>query len=90
VGVRIHLHRTHRRHAGGRESVEVDGATVGKCLEDLVRRHPAMGEALFDAGGGLRSNVEIYLNMRSTYPGELERPTADGDEIHVTVMLAGG
>ena len=88
--VRIHLHRTHRHLAGGREVVEVEGSTVRECLEGLARLHPDLGQALFDAGGGLRSTIEIYLNMESAWPGELEKPTRSGDEIHVTVMLAGG
>jgi hypothetical protein len=88
--IRIHLHRTHRHLAGGLEVVEVEGSTVGECLESLVRLHPDLGEALFDAGGGLKSSIEIYLNMESTWPGELEKATRDGDQIHVTLMLAGG
>ena len=90
MGIRIHLHRTHRPRAGGLETVEVQGSTVGECLDDLVRMHPSMGEALFTAPGRLVSNVEIYLNLESTYPDELTRPTQDGDEIHVTLILTGG
>lgn len=68
----------------------MEGSTVGECLESLVAEHPGLREALFDARGALRSNIEIYLNLESTYPEELGKPTSDGDEIHVAVMLAGG
>ena len=88
--VRINLHPTHRGHAGGAAAVDVHGSTVGECLADLVRRHPGLGDALFAADGTLRRNIEIFLNGASTYPDEVSRPTRDGDEIHVTVMLAGG
>ncbi len=90
MSVQIHLHRTHRVHAGGLETVEVEGRTVGECLEDLARRHPGMRDALFDKHGKLSRNVEIWLNLESTYPDELARPTKDGDLLHVTVMLTGG
>lgn len=87
--ITIHLHRTHRRHTGGQETVQVEGATVGECLESLVGSYPAMRDALFE-GARLKNTIEIYLNLESTYPDELLRPTKDGDEIHVTVLLAGG
>jgi molybdopterin converting factor small subunit len=90
MSVKINLHRTHRPLAGDAETVEVQGGTVGECLASLVAAHPAMGEALFESTGKLRNTIEIYLNLSSAYPGELTRPTADGDEIHITVLLAGG
>jgi hypothetical protein len=90
MAIRIHLHATHRPHAAGLETVEVQGTTVGECLANLVREHPAMDGALFASPGKLRNNVEIYLNLESTYPDELLRETRDGDEIHVTLILTGG
>ncbi len=90
MGIKVNLHSAHRQHTGGREIVEVEGSTVGECLESLVGAHPGMREALFDDGGRLRNSIEIYLNLESTYPEELQKPTRDGDEIHIAVMLAGG
>ncbi len=90
MGIKVNLHSAHRQHAGGRETVEVDGATVGECLERLVAEHPGMRAALFDDGGRLRNSIEIYLNLETTYPEELKTPTRDGDEIHIALMLAGG
>lgn len=89
MSIKVNLHRTHRQLTGDLETVEVEGSTIGECLERLVEQHPAMQAALFEKGK-LRNTIEIYLNMESTYPDELARPTRDGDEIHVTVMLAGG
>jgi molybdopterin converting factor small subunit len=87
--ITIHLHRTHRQHTDGLETVQVEGATVGECLESLIHTYPAMRDALFE-GTKLRNTIEIYLNLESTYPEELRKATKDGDEIHVTVLLAGG
>jgi len=70
--------------------VDVAGDDVGACLEDLVGRHPDMRDALFEADGALRRNIEIWVNARTAYPEELEKPTRDGDEFHVTVILTGG
>ena len=90
MAVSINLHSTHRQHAGGLETVVVEGSTVGECLESLVTAHPGLRDALFETAGRLRKNIEIYLNMESTYPEELSKQTRDGDEIHIAVMLAGG
>ncbi len=88
--VKIHLHPTHRPLAGGNSEVAVEGATVGACLDALIEKFPALKGVLFDRQGRLQRNLEIYLNMETAYPDELRKPTADGDRIHVTLLLAGG
>lgn len=90
MGIRLNIHKTHRQHTEGMETVEVDGNTVGQCLDRLVERFPGMREALFHRKGNLLPQIEIYLNMESAYPDELKKPVQTGDEIHITVMLAGG
>ena len=70
--------------------VEVEGNRVGDCLDYLVRQYPGMKEALFDKRGKLLNVIEIYVNMKSTYPDELATRVIDGDKIHITLMLAGG
>jgi hypothetical protein len=45
---------------------------------------------LFDKKGTLLNAIEIYINLKSAYPGELVKPVKDGDDIHITLMLAGG
>ena len=39
MSIKIHLHKSHRPLAGGRETVEVRGKTVGECIRDLFGRH---------------------------------------------------
>ncbi len=89
MSVKIYIHKTHRQHTGGQEMIEVSGQMVGDCLDALVDRHPEMEKILFD-GGKLNKLIEIYLNMESAYPDELLKPTKDGDEIHITLLLSGG
>ncbi|MBC8418390.1 MAG: MoaD/ThiS family protein [Proteobacteria bacterium] len=90
MSIKIHIHKTHRQHTNEFEVVEVEGDTVGKCLDRLIRQFPAMKEVLFDRNGKLLNVIEIYINMKSAFPDELAKPLKDGDEIHLTVMLAGG
>jgi len=90
VSVKVSLHRTHRQFTDGLETVEVRGETVGDCLDDLAERYPGIGEALFEKRGKLKNHIEVFLNLQTTYPRELAVPVKDGDEIHITAMLAGG
>ena len=90
MAININLHKTHREYAGGRETVTVNGTTVGACIDDLLRQYPGLRERLFDQKGKLRNFIEIYLNNESAYPDELKRVTQDGDEIHIVILLAGG
>jgi len=90
VGIKAHIHKTHRQFTDGLDVVEVEGNTVGNCLEHLVKQFPGIEKELFDKKRNLRNVVEVYLNLESAYPDELARPVKDGDEIHLTLILAGG
>jgi hypothetical protein len=90
MSVTIHLHKTHRQFAEGLASVDTTGRTVGECLADLVTRYPGLKPQVFDRDGNLLKTIEIYLNMTSAYPDEIAKQTQDGDQIHITLMLAGG
>ena len=90
MSVKINLHKTHRSYADGLEVVETQGNTVGECLDDLIAQHPGLKEKLFDTKGKLRNTIEIYLNMETAYPDELKKKVKPGDEIHLTILLAGG
>jgi sulfur-carrier protein len=88
--VKIHIHITHRQFTNGLEVVETEGATVGECLNHLIRQYPGMEKALFAKKDKLLNVVEVFVNHAAAYPNELTKPVKDGDEINLLVMLAGG
>ncbi len=90
MSVKINIHKTHRQFTAGLDIVEVDGNTVGACLDNLVRQFPSLGKVLFNKKGKLVNVIEIYVNLKSAYPDELARQVKDGDNIHITLMIAGG
>ncbi len=90
MSIEVNIHKTHRQYTNGLAVVEVEGNSVGDCLGDLTSQFPGMKDAIFDKNGKLLNVVEIFVNMHSAYPEELARPVVDGDEIHITIMLAGG
>jgi molybdopterin converting factor small subunit len=90
MSVNVKIHRIHRHLTGGLDTVEVNGQTVGICLKDLVKLYPGMDKILFKPDGKLHPLIEIYLNSKSAYPDELKKQVRDGDEIYITLLLAGG
>ena len=90
MSINVHIHKTHRQFTNGLDVVEVEGNTVGNCLNQLVGQFPGIEKEIFDKKGNLRNIIEIYLNLESAYPDELAKPVKDGDDIHLTLILAGG
>jgi len=90
MGIAITIHPAYFRYTENRNIVETSGETIGECLYDLARQFPAIKTKLFDKKGGLLNFIEIYHNTESAYPNELTKPTRDGDEIDIVVMLSGG
>lgn len=90
MNITIYLHKTHRQHANGAETVSVDGRTVHECLDHLIATYPALKRVVFTEKGKLHPLIEVYLNSVSAYPDPLSRPVKDGDKIHLIYTLAGG
>ena len=71
------------RLAKGKEGFEVDGETVGECINDLVSIVPAMRDTIF-LGSRLSPNVQVEVNKQSINEEErLTKKLNDGDEIRV-------
>jgi molybdopterin synthase sulfur carrier subunit len=71
--------------------IEVSGGTVAEALDDLIRRHAALGLHLFDDTGALRRHVLCFRNEVSVKSrAELDQPLASGDEVTLVNSVAGG
>lgn len=90
MSITINIHKTHREVTDGLETVEVEGANVKACLDDLFAKYPAMREKLLDKNGQLLNTIEVYINTESAYPDELAKPVQNGDQIYLLHMLSGG
>jgi len=90
VSVKINIHPYLFHLTNDQDAVEVNGSTVGQCLEQLVAKFPGLGEWLFGKNGKLNNLFEIYVNMESTYPEELAKRVKDGDEIQIIIVISGG
>jgi len=90
VSVKINIHPFFSHLINDQAVVEVNGNTVGQCLERLVAQFPEVRNWLFEKDGKVNRLVDIYVNGESAYPEELAKPVKDGDELHTVVIIAGG
>lgn len=80
-----------RQYAGGNDTVEVTGTTVGEALQSLVSQHPDLRKNLYNDEGKLRSFVNIYLNDEDIrYLSKEATALAAADSISIVPSIAGG
>jgi molybdopterin converting factor small subunit len=90
LSVRIKLPRALAKIADGQTVVEVEGDSVGQCLEQLAARFPKLKKKLFEKNSALSRILEVYLNGESIYPSDLDTKVKDGDELDTLLRIAGG
>jgi molybdopterin synthase sulfur carrier subunit len=79
-----------RPYAGGQDSVEAAGATVGEVLGQIGTQYPALRERIFD-GEELRRFVNVYVNNEDIrYLDDLNTQVAEKDEVSIIPAVAGG
>ena len=87
MSIKLVLSTNLSRIAKGTELFEVDGETVGECVNELISLVPAMRNALFYESR-LNANVQVQVNRESVDGGErLTKEVRNGDEIRI--MLKG-
>jgi sulfur-carrier protein len=88
MGVLIRLGSAYHEFAGKKEAVEVQGRTVGACLNALIALLPDFRELLFNDEGALISIVichgEVIVRNR------FDQPVEEGSEITLLPMIEGG
>jgi len=86
--IKIKVSHILRQFTKDQDTVEVNGSTVGECLDDLARQFPDIKKWLFDKNGILL--VLILTDGETIYQKDLNRPVADGDELHLILIVGGG
>jgi len=80
-----------RNFTGGRDAVDVSGATVGEVLDGLLTAHGGLKRHLVQDDGRLRNFVNLYLN--DTDIRQLESTATrvrEGDVLTIVPSIAGG
>ena len=80
-----------RPYAEGQSEVNVDGATVGEALNDLVSQYPALQKHLFAETDELRPFVNLFLGGEDVrHLQGVDTPLQEGDKLMIIPSIAGG
>ena len=90
MGIKLEIPSYLQFATDGREAIELEGDTIGQCLDRLTKQYPVMTEKLFDPEGKLHPYIGIYLNGEDAYPDELTKPVQSGDEVYILYVIGGG
>ena len=81
-----------RTYAGGKDSIDVNSATIDGGLDDLTRTYPELRKHLFTGEGNLRAFVNLYLNDEDVryLPAKESTPVTSTDTLSIIPSIAGG
>ena len=81
-----------RTYAGGKDSIDVNSATIAGGLDDLTRTYPELRKHLFTGEGNLRTFVNLYLNDEDVryLPAKESTPVTSTDTLSIIPSIAGG
>jgi molybdopterin converting factor small subunit len=80
-----------RQYADKKDSVELNGSTVGEVLGALTAQFPDLRKQIYNDEGKLRSFVNVYLNDEDIrYLKKDATPVAPGDILSIVPSIAGG
>jgi molybdopterin converting factor small subunit len=77
-----------QNYIDGRDWVDVEGATVRECLDNLIKKHPEAKEDIYDIHGNLLAIV--LVNGEIVPPVKLDKKVSAFDKIDLVPLVIGG
>ena len=91
MGIRVNIfYPSIQQYIRNQDLVEVNGSTVGECLDDLIRQFPGVEKWIFDEHRQLLRHVFVYVNAESARKVDLAKPVKDKDTLIIAVLITGG
>ena len=76
--VKIHLPLLWQKFASNAEMIEVNGSTVGQCLQDMFQKFPALQGTVPPTG------FELHIDGEKVFSWQSDRQVQDGDELIIS------
>ena len=90
MSIKINIPSYMKSFTNNMKVVEVNGNTVGECLNHLIKQFPGMKKQLFSKNDNLFESIIISVNGESAYPEQLVKPVKEGDELNILLIIGGG
>ncbi len=90
MGVKINVQYFLPHLTNDQDEVEVNGTTVGQCLEQLIACYPKLKKWVFKDDGKLTDFIIVQSDSEISSPDGLTKPVKDGETIFLIMMLTGG
>ena len=79
-----------RAYTEGQAVVNVGGENVQQILSDLIEKHPALQQHLFE-GDELRSFVNVFIGENNVRDLDgMDTSISEGDKLRIIPSIAGG
>ena len=91
MSIKVNIGPLLQEYSGIPDTLELNGNTVGQCLDDLIKQYPESRNWLFDESGLLRVVVSIN-NVETVTPDKegLGRILKAEDELQIFAVIGGG
>jgi molybdopterin converting factor small subunit len=90
MGIIMHFVASLQSFVDNQEILDVNGWTIGECINTAIHEFPALKNKLLSRNGRLRKQIGIYINGKNAAPDELKVSTKDGDNVYILEIYTGG
>ncbi len=91
MSVMVHIPTPLRQYVSNKETLTVEGSTVGEALSEVTSRYPDLKKHIFNDEGRVRSFINVYVNDEDVrFLDKAETPIKASDEIRLIPSIAGG
>jgi len=80
MSVKIRIPSYIQQYTNQMEVVEVNGSTIGECLQDMFRQLPDLEKTVPSTG------FEIYINGERIFSWESDKPVKTGEELLISFL----
>jgi hypothetical protein len=83
MNIRLNVSRFLSYYTGDQKCIDVKGATVGECLDCLVKKFPVLLDIVQSSDGSVASYIAVFKNQDGETPEKLDSQVEDGEEYFV-------
>lgn len=87
---RVEVPTRYRVPTKGEAIIEVSGATVRACIDEVEVRYPGFRKLIIDSKGDLNRFVKLFVNGEGLARNALDAPIASDDSLEIVAAAAGG